>query len=86
MNEDLTYNKAIAELDEIIRKIENEQISLEKLPEILQRAKFLVDYCQSIIYASKDMLEKFVSEEKTNTNDDYFRNLDSEDNDDNNPF
>ncbi|MCX8082744.1 MAG: exodeoxyribonuclease VII small subunit [bacterium] len=43
----LTYKKAISELEEIVREIENEEIDVDNLLDKVKRASFLIKYCKA---------------------------------------
>lgn len=44
--ENITYESAYKELEEITREIENEAVSVDVLSAKVKRASFLIDYCQ----------------------------------------
>ncbi|MCM8777883.1 MAG: exodeoxyribonuclease VII small subunit [Candidatus Omnitrophica bacterium] len=41
-----TYTKAISELEEIVKSIENEDVEVDNLIEKVKRASFLIKYCK----------------------------------------
>lgn len=44
--EEITYESAYKELEDITRAIENEAVSVDVLAEKVKRASFLIDFCQ----------------------------------------
>jgi len=47
LNKNLTFEIAIIELEELIDKVNNKNISLDELVEVFERGTFLVDYCKN---------------------------------------
>lgn len=62
--EKITYSKAIEELDTIISKLENNEIDIDEIPKIIERAKKLFDYCQNIIHVTQNALDDMFNNEK----------------------
>ena len=60
---DIKYAKAIERLEEIIRKIENEEIDVDELSEKVKEAVALVKMCKDKIEKAelqvKDVVQKF---------------------------
>ncbi|MGN7203902.1 exodeoxyribonuclease VII small subunit [Pedobacter sp. SAFR-022] len=52
--ENLTYESAFKELEEITREIENEAVSVDVLSEKVKRASFLIEYCQKKLRQTED--------------------------------
>lgn len=44
--ENMTYESAFKELEEITREIENEAVSVDVLSEKVKRASYLIEFCQ----------------------------------------
>lgn len=44
--ENITYESAYKELEDITREIENEAVSVDLLSEKVKRASYLIEYCQ----------------------------------------
>jgi exodeoxyribonuclease VII small subunit len=44
--ENITYESAYKELEDITREIENEAVSVDVLSEKVKRASYLIEYCQ----------------------------------------
>jgi exodeoxyribonuclease VII small subunit len=52
--ENMTYESAFKELEEITRAIENEAVSVDVLSEKVKRASFLIEYCQTKLRQTED--------------------------------
>lgn len=52
--ENMTYESAFKELEEITREIENEAVSVDVLSEKVKRASFLIEYCQKKLRQTED--------------------------------
>jgi len=52
--ENMTYESAFKELEEITREIENEAVSVDILSEKVKRASFLIEYCQKKLRQTED--------------------------------
>ncbi len=71
--EDLTYEKAFAELEEIIDKLENEEHPLEEAMRLFERGQFLAKFCADYLdkaelkvkQLSGDSLVSFEEKEST---------------------
>lgn len=42
----ITYDNAVAELEEIVNLIEDEEVDLEQVQDLVSRAKELVEFCR----------------------------------------
>jgi exodeoxyribonuclease VII small subunit len=49
MEENLTYEEAIKEIEDIVNKLENGEISLEESIKLFERGKELITYCKNIL-------------------------------------
>ena len=47
--ENLNYEQALAELEEIISNLENEPIGLERSVAMFERGKVLIQHCQKLL-------------------------------------
>lgn len=56
--EDMTFEKAIAELKGIVDKIEEGQIPLQDSIEQYERGMGLIKYCRSVLQAAEKRIEK----------------------------
>lgn len=66
---EIKYSKAVEKLDEIIRKIESEQIDVDELSEKVKEAVSLIKICKNRIEKAemevRKVVEAFEKEEKT---------------------
>jgi len=60
----LSFESAIEELESICKKLELEDIELDKLPSIYERALFLKTYCSTKLEAIKASIELVNKNEK----------------------
>ncbi len=60
--EKLTYEKAIAELEEIVNKIESEEISVDELSEKVKRASELIKICKAKLFSTEEEVNKILKE------------------------
>jgi exodeoxyribonuclease VII small subunit len=56
-----SYKEAILEIEEIINKLENEEIELDMLSENVKRASELIQNCKSKLKTSEEEIEKIIS-------------------------
>ncbi len=54
----LTYEEAYSELEDILQQLQEGEISMEKLPELVQRAGELVNYCRQKLRSIEKEVEK----------------------------
>ncbi len=67
--ENLNYESAFKELEEITRAIENEAVSVDVLSEKVKRASFLIDFCQQKLRQTEDEVGKIIRQIEGNTNE-----------------
>jgi|WetSurMetagenome_2_1015567.scaffolds.fasta_scaffold00217_7 exodeoxyribonuclease VII small subunit len=58
---ELSYSVALAELEEIIRGIETEEIDVDALAEKVARAAFLIGFCRDRLKGAEEDVGKIVS-------------------------
>ncbi|MFD2941798.1 exodeoxyribonuclease VII small subunit [Flavobacterium notoginsengisoli] len=61
MEENLTYEKAFAELRTISAEIENETISVDELAAKVKRASELIEFCQAKLKSTEAEVVKIIS-------------------------
>lgn len=54
----LNYDKAYKELQEILHKMQDESINIEKMSEYVQKAKDLSEYCKGRLREIEEDLDK----------------------------
>ncbi|MCE2773603.1 MAG: exodeoxyribonuclease VII small subunit [Bacteroidetes bacterium] len=60
MSEELNYQKAMDELQEISRAIENETIPLDDLAKKVKRASELITFCRQKLRSTEDEVNKII--------------------------
>ena len=61
--EEMKYEKAVSELEEIVDKMEREELDIDQLSEQLKRAKVLVKLCKDKLTKTDEEIKKLLSEE-----------------------
>ncbi len=54
----LTYNEAVKEIEEILRKLENEEVNLDDLAENVKRVSFLLKFCKEKLHSTEEEVLK----------------------------
>jgi exodeoxyribonuclease VII small subunit len=65
MGNNLTYQKAVEELEEIVNDIENESISVDELSEKVKRASLLIRLCKAKLMKTEEEVTKVLEEIKS---------------------
>lgn len=60
---EIEYEEAVAQLEEIVEKMENDELDIDQLSEQLKRAKELVKYCKDKLTKTDEEIKKLLSEE-----------------------
>ena len=55
-----TYVEAIAEIEAIIKKIEDSDLNVDELGSDVQRATELINFCKSKLYATEESINKIL--------------------------
>ncbi len=58
----LTYEDAYRELESILLKLQEEEVNMEELPKLVQRAGELVNYCREKLRKVEKEVEKLLEE------------------------
>lgn len=58
----MTYNEALAELEAIVKEIENEEIDLDMLAEKVKRADYLCKYCRSKLRSIEEEVKSIIKD------------------------
>ena len=61
--EEMKYEKAVSELEEIVDKMERDELDIDQLSEQLKRAKVLVKLCKDKLTKTDEEIKKLLSEE-----------------------
>lgn len=59
----MKYEKAVCELEEIVDKMERDELDIDQLSEQLKRAKVLVKLCKNKLTKTDEEIKKLLSEE-----------------------
>ncbi len=62
-NEELKYENAIKQLEDIVRKMENDELDIDQLSEQLKCAKTLVKLCKDKLTKADGEIKKLLHEE-----------------------
>ncbi len=58
----VTYSKAIAEIEEILLKIENEELDVDELAEKVKRVSTLLKICKDMLLKTNEQVEQILKE------------------------
>ena len=58
----MTYNQAIAEIEEVLEKIENEELDVDELAEKVKRVSLLLKLCKDKLFNTNEQVEKILKE------------------------
>ena len=61
--EEFKYEQAVRELEEIVEKMENDELDIDQLSEQLKRAKLLVKLCRDKLIKADEEIKKLLNEE-----------------------
>ena len=61
--DEMKYEKAVSELEEIVDKMERDELDIDQLSEQLKRAKVLVKLCKDKLTKTDEEIKKLLSEE-----------------------
>lgn len=62
MSEKLTYTKAIAELEEIVKQIESEEVLVEELLIKVKRSSELIKFCKRQLHSTENEITDVLKE------------------------
>ena len=65
--EKLNYEQAMAELEEILKGLENDPSGLEKSVEMFERGKSLIQHCQKLLDSAELKVRKLEEDGKTSS-------------------
>ena len=58
----ITYTEAITEVEEILEKIENEELDVDELAEKVKRVSFLLKICKEKLTKTNEQVEEILKE------------------------
>ena len=59
---EIAYKDATTEIEEIIRKIENEELEIDELSEKVKRASVLIKICQKKLHQTDTEIQKIIDD------------------------
>lgn len=60
---EIKYEQAVSELEEIVEKMENDELDIDQLSEQLRRAKELVKLCKDKLTKTDEEIKKLLQDE-----------------------
>lgn len=58
----VSYNEAMAEIEEILEKIENEELDVDDLAEKVKRVSILLKICKEKLHKTNEQVEQVLKE------------------------
>ncbi len=58
----ITYQEALDEIEDILAKIENEELDIDELSEKVNRVSFLLKFCKEKLHKTNAEVEKILGE------------------------
>ncbi len=58
----VTYNEAISEIEEVLEKIENEELDVDQLAEKVKRVSQLLKICKEKLQTTNEQVEQILKE------------------------
>ena len=58
----VTYNEAVSEIEDILEKIENEELDVDELAEKVKRVSQLLKICKEKLQTTNEEVEKILGE------------------------
>ena len=62
MNENMKYEAAMAELQSIVRKMENDELDIDQIAEQLKRAQELIKLCKDKLTKTDGEIKKILTD------------------------
>lgn len=66
MTKDISFNKALKRLEEIVQKLENQDIDIEEATSLLEEGLQLHKKCQEKLKGAQEKIDRLVSEKGVN--------------------
>lgn len=61
--QEVKYEQAVSELEQIVNKMENDELDIDQLSEQLKRAKELVKFCKDKLTKTDEEIKKLLEED-----------------------
>lgn len=65
--EELTYEQAMERLEQIVSRIEHNELGVDHLGEELKQAQKLIKFCKDKLYETDENVRKLLGEENTDS-------------------
>lgn len=62
MDNAMKYEEAVAELESIVKKMENDELDIDSLAEQLKRAKLLIQQCKDKLHKADEEIKRILEE------------------------
>ena len=62
MNQEMKYEKAYAELQAIVRQMENDELDIDQMAEQLKRAQELIKLCKDKLTKTDEEIKKILAD------------------------
>ena len=62
MTKKISYKEAVAEIEDILSKIENEELDVDELSEKVKRVSSLIKICKEKLFKTEEEVEKILNE------------------------
>lgn len=63
--EEMTYTQAVNELEELVKKMQDPECSIDNLSQYTKRSKELLEFCKKRLTATDDELKRILSDIST---------------------
>ena len=63
MNQEMKYEKAYAELQTIVRQMENDELDIDQMAEQLKRAQELIKLCKDKLTKTDEEIHKILAQD-----------------------
>jgi len=60
MKDNLSYEEALEQLQDIVKKLENKEIKIDELASTVAKANELVEFCQEKLQQTENEIQKIV--------------------------
>lgn len=58
----ISYKEALSEIEEILEKLENEELDVDKLTESIKRVSFLLKFCKERLTTTEGEVQKLIED------------------------
>jgi exodeoxyribonuclease VII small subunit len=60
----ITYSEAVNQIEEILHKMENDELDVDELTKLVGNASDLIKYCKSRLFETEQEIEKILNDIK----------------------